>query len=230
MNVSEIDLQATHDYLLTIERDLSALPPDLGALDVLIKSQTRRVAELSKIAIETKSHLEKLGKDLELAKRLEEHSRKHLKTVDQKVKYALAIRELDERERQRHSIERPLKELEERMKAVTAEHEGLQSKLVANQTQFDELHLVFLAEHENQVSARSTLEIKRKGLEAQLTPAEVTRFGRLLAQRQGKAVVKVEGGICTGCRVKLRSPVLMQLRDAKAPMGCESCLRIVYLP
>ncbi len=224
-----IELQATHDYLKTIERDLTALPPDLAALDSQLRSNDKRLSELERGVAEGKAQVEKLIKELELAKRLEEHARKHLKTVDQKVKYAAAIRELDERERQRHGLERPLKELEARLLAAAKEQADILSKRTEAQSQFDELHQIFLAEHENQVVARKDLEVKRKGLEAQMTVAEVVRFGRLLSQRMGRAVVKVEGGICTGCRVKIRSPFLMQLRDAKGPMGCESCQRIVYL-
>ena len=224
-----IELQATHDYLKTIERDLTALPPDLAALDGQLKGYDKRLAELDRGVTEGKAQVEKLTKELELAKRLEEHARKHLKTVDQKVKYAAAIREVDERERQRHGLERPLKELEARLLAAAKEQADLQAKRTEAQSQFAELHQIFLFEHENQVVARKALETKRQGLEAQMTVAEVTRFGRLLSQRMGRAVVKVEGGICTGCRVKIRSPFLMQLRDAKGPMGCESCQRIVYL-
>ncbi len=224
-----IELQATHDYLRTIERDLSALPPDLAALDAQIKAQDKRLGELERGITEGTAQVEKLAKELELAKRLEEHARKHLKTVDQKVKYTAAIREVDERERQRHGLERPLKELEARLLAAGKEQTEIKARRIEAQAQFDELHQIFMAEHENQVAARGELAKKRKLLESQLTPAEVTRFGRLLSQRMGRAVVKVEGGICTGCRVKLRSPFLMQLQEAKGPMGCESCQRIVYI-
>ena len=41
-----IELQATHDYLRTIERDLTALPPDLAVLDAQIKAQDKRLGEL----------------------------------------------------------------------------------------------------------------------------------------------------------------------------------------
>ncbi len=224
-----IELQATHDYLKVIERDLTSLPPDLAALDTQLRAHDKRLAELDRGVVDGKAQVEKLTKELELAKRLEEHARKHLKTVDQKVKYAAAIREVDERERQRHGLERPLKELAVRLEAAAKEATEIQTKRTVAQAQFDELHQIFLAEHENQVASRAELQAKRKTLEDQMTLAEVTRFGRLLSQRMGKAVVKVESGICTGCRVKIRSPFLMQLRDAKAPMGCESCQRIVYL-
>ncbi len=145
------------------------------------------------------------------------------------MKYAAAIREVDERERQRHGLERPLKELEARLVAAAKEQVEIKARRIEAHAQFVELHQIFMSEHENQVVARVALEKKRKTLEAKMSPAEVTRFGRLLSQRMGRAVVKVEGGICTGCRVKLRSPFLVQLHEAKGPLGCESCQRILYI-
>ncbi len=65
-----IELQATHDYLRTIERDRTALPPDLAALDAQIKAQDKRLGELDRGIFEGKSQVEKLTKELELAKRL----------------------------------------------------------------------------------------------------------------------------------------------------------------
>src|SRR5512141_1231190 len=137
-----IELQATHDYLRTIERDLTALPPDLAALDAQIKAQAKRLGELDRGITEGTAQAGKLAKELELAKRLEEHARKHLKTVDQKVKYAAAIREVDERERQRHGLERPLKELEARLVAAAKEQADIKARRTEAQAQFDELHQI----------------------------------------------------------------------------------------
>jgi predicted nucleic acid-binding Zn-ribbon protein len=58
----------------------------------------------------------------------------------------------------------------------------------------------------------------------------LTQFHRLAGTRQGKVVVAVENGACTGCRVKLRGPLLHQLKEAKALTVCESCQRILFLP
>ena len=55
------------------------------------------------------------------------------------------------------------------------------------------------------------------------------RFNRLIQARHGRAVVTVENGACTGCRTKLRGPLLAQLRE-KTILNCEACQRILYLP
>lgn len=224
------ELQATCDYLLTIERDLVAFPPDLAALDTRIKTASKRKTELEKAVTEGKTQVEKLAKELALAQRLEGHAREALKSTTQKVQYTAAVRELDHRERERAALAKPLQELEAQLLANEQELKEIGAELATLKTQFDDLHQIFLAEHENQVAAKAELATKRQQLEAQMTPPDLGRFQRLLQQRQGRAVVPVESGICTGCRTKLRNPVLSALREARTVLSCESCQRILFLP
>lgn len=223
------DLQATHDYLRTIERDLAAFPPDLATLDGRLKTLAKRQADLEKAVTDGQAQLEKLAKDLALAQRLEGHAREGLKTATQKVQYTAAVRELDHRERERAAIARPLKDLEAKLAAHREELAAIETESASLRAQFEELHGVFLVEHETQVSSKTTLSTKLSSLEGQLSAPDLNRFRRLLQQRQGRAVVAVENGICTGCRTKMRIPVMSALREATQPQTCESCQRILFL-
>jgi predicted nucleic acid-binding Zn-ribbon protein len=224
------ELQATLDYLRTVERDLSALPPDLAALDSRLKTIDKQVSDKTKALETARTQIQTKTKDLATAQKDEDRARIALKATSQKVQYTAAIRDLDEKERQKSQIARPLKALEidvVNLETALAELEAEQTLLKG---QFDELHAVFLEEHGNQVAARTLLRSKQAELEAKLPPPEKVRFHRLATARQGRAVVPVENGACTGCRVKLRGPFLFALKDAKDPVACESCQRILFLP
>lgn len=224
------DLQATLDYLGTIRRDLSALPPDLAALDVRVKTADKQFAEKTKALEAARTQIQARSKDLSQAQKDEDRARAAVKATSQKVQYTAAIRELDEKERLRAAIARPLKALEAEAQALEQALTALEAERSAARAQFDELHAIFLAEHANQVEARTLLQTKQADLEAKLPPPEVSRFHRLAAARQGRAVVPVENGACSGCNVKLRGPFLFQLKEAKTPVACESCQRILFLP
>lgn len=224
------DLQATLDYLQTIERELSALPPDLAALDTRLKTIAKQMADKTKALDTARSHIQIKTKDLVLAQKEEERARAAVKGTSQKVQYTSAIRELDEKERLRAQIARPLKALGTEAQALEEALAALEAERTALQAQFDELHGVFLEEHANQVEGRKALKAKQSALEAKLATAEVLRFHRLAAARQGRVVVPVENGACSGCHVKLRGPFLFQLKEAKEAVTCESCQRILFLP
>ncbi|MBP1772446.1 MAG: nucleic acid-binding protein [Holophagaceae bacterium] len=224
------DLQATLDYLSTIQRELSALPPDLAALDAKVKAAEKQIADRTKSLETTRAQLLVKSKELVLAQKDEDRARAAVKATSQKVHYTSAIRELDEKERLRASVAKPLKALEALAQSLEETLAALELERAAAQAQFDELHAIFLEEHANQVEGRKQLQTKQADLEARLQAHEVARFHRLANARQGKVVVPVENGACTGCRVKLRSPLLFQLREAKDLVICESCQRILFLP
>src|SRR5512133_155314 len=221
------DLQATLDYLRTIERDLAALPPDLAALDTRLKTIEKQVAEKTKALDTARTHIQVKSKELVLAQKDEDRARAAVKTTSQKVQYTAAIRELDEKERLRASTARPLKALETEAASLEQALAALESERATLKAQFDELHAVFLEEHANQVEGRKKLQAQQ---EAKLAVPEVTRFHRLAGARQGRVVVPVENGACSGCHVKLRGPFLFQLKEAKDAVACESCQRILFLP
>ena len=224
------DLQATLDYLGTIQRELSALPPDLAALDAKVKVAEKLIAEKTKALESARAQIQVKSKELGRAQQDEERARAAVKATSQKVHYTAAIRELDEKERLRAAVVKPLKFLEIEAQTLEKALTGLEAERAAAQAQFDELHAIFLDEHANQVEGRKQLQAKQAALEAKLQISEVARFHRLAGARQGRVVVAVENGACTGCRVKLRSPLLFQLKEGKTLVTCESCQRVLFIP
>ena len=223
------DLQSTLDYLATIHRELSALPPDLAILDTKVKATEKQIADKTKALDTARAQIQVKSKELVQAQKDEDRARAAVKTTSQKVHYTAAIRELDEKERLKASVARPLKVLESTVQTLEQALAVLEKERAAAQTQFDELHAIFLEEHANQVEGRKVLRAKQTKLETKLTPAEVARFHRLAAARHGRVVVAVEHGACSGCNVKLRGPILFQLKEGKDLITCESCQRILFL-
>lgn len=225
-----VELQATHDYLKTVERDLQAFPPDLAGLDAARKAVEKRLSEGGRLRGALEAQAARLRADLEAARGLEEQARASLRAVTQKSQYAAAIREVEERERARNHVARPLKEAETRLAALQADLDRTAAELEPVASRFHELHAVFLSEHETQVQARTSLEAKRAELEGRLPAPLLAQFRKLLTNRAGKAVVPVDAGACSGCRTKLRMPFLNRLRDTREATPCESCQRFVVLP
>jgi len=224
------DLQSTLDSLRTIERELSALPPDLAAMDSRLKVIDKQMTDKSKTLESDLIQIQNRTKELLQAQKDEERARAAVKVTNQKIQYTAAIRELDEKERHRVQIARPLKALEAEAAALEQALTALTTEQLTLKTQFDELHAIFLEEHANQVEGRKLLRVKLAELEGRLSVPEVARFHRLAAARQGRVVVPVENGACSGCNVKLRGPFLFQVKEAKGPIPCESCQRILFLP
>ncbi|BDU73103.1 zinc ribbon domain-containing protein [Mesoterricola silvestris] len=224
-----IELQTVHDNLHVIQRDLSAFPPDLAALDSELKMLAKKLEETGRALVSSRTQQASLATNLAAAQKQEDLSKAAVKETKQKTQFTLAIRELDDRQRQKASIARPLKDVETRIEALERAEVEMRARQAEAQRQFDELRAVFLSEHENQVEAERRLQARRAEIAVEVDPAVLVKFDRLLQQRQGRAVVSVDKGSCGGCRTRLRTPFLAQLREEKN-LYCESCQRILYDP
>ena len=224
-----LELQSIHDNLTIIQRDLSSFPPEMAKLDTDLKAFAKRMETLSKSLEGSRADQATLARNLTQVQKLEDTARVALKNSTQKIQYTAAIRELDERERQKTAVAKPLKDVEARIQAMEAELADITAQHGEARERFDTLHNAFLDEHQNQVAAREQAMTRKLELEGKLEPIELTRFNRLLVGRHGQAVVAVENGTCTGCRTRLRGPFLALLRE-KTVLNCESCQRILYVP
>ena len=71
---------------------------------------------------------------------------------------------------------------------------------------------------------------ERRGQQSGLIEARVLAlYDNLWERRQGRAVVKVERGMCGGCRISLPMTVLQKARSGMDVVQCVSCERILYV-
>jgi predicted nucleic acid-binding Zn-ribbon protein len=92
------------------------------------------------------------------------------------------------------------------------------------------------AEQADLLAQKARLEAELAELEASRRTQAERIDGRVLElydllrdRRQGKAVVKVERGMCQGCRISLPMSVLQKARSGFDVVQCVSCERILYV-
>jgi len=91
-------------------------------------------------------------------------------------------------------------------------------------------------EREDMGARRSELESEIARLEEQraqdageVDPSLLRLYEELRSTRAGRAVAKVEGGACQGCRISLPMNVQQRARAGNAVVQCPSCERILYM-
>jgi len=224
-----LELQAAHDGLKTIQRDLTTFPKEMADLDASVKAAGKRIQEMDRRIGHTKAQLESSEAQHRQAAKAEAGARQDLKTSAHKVQYTAAMRSLEEKERQLETTSRTLSECGTTLKELEAERGRLVVSMEDNGRRFKELHEIFLSEHENQIVGRDRLTKRIAELESQLDAATVSKFNRLLQHKGGRAVVAMENDACSGCNTRLRMPLIYRLR-AEGSVTCETCQRTLYLP
>ena len=103
---------------------------------------------------------------------------------------------------------------------ITGRLEKLKSEWQAEQEQLK-------SDIEKRKEQLAVLKEKRASLSAAIEPQAV-EFYNELRKRKGTAVVRVEQGICRGCRISLTSAEMQRVRSG-ALIECTSCGRILFL-
>ena len=78
-------------------------------------------------------------------------------------------------------------------------------------------------------SELSELRVRRGVLRSPINPEDVGIYESLLTNKGGRAVVKVERGMCQGCRITIPTSVLQRARSGAQVVQCSSCERILYV-
>ncbi|MFQ5987846.1 MAG: zinc ribbon domain-containing protein [Dehalococcoidia bacterium] len=78
-------------------------------------------------------------------------------------------------------------------------------------------------------AALATLEQRRKELIVRIDSVSLELYQTLRVKRQGRAVAKVERGMCQGCRIVLPMTELQRARMGEEIVQCSSCERILYV-
>jgi hypothetical protein len=115
---------------------------------------------------------------------------------------------VDEEETALHQAEAALKEVDARWQSEQADLRSQKERLEAE-----------LAE----------LEKSRRAQAATIEGRVMELYDVLRERRQGKAVAKVERGMCQGCRISLPMSVLQKTRSGFDIVQCVSCERILYV-
>lgn len=87
-----------------------------------------------------------------------------------------------------------------------------------------------LSQEQTELSvALATLEPRRKELASRVDTLSLELYEALRQKWQGRAVAKLERGMCQGCRIALPMSELQRARMGQELVQCGSCERILYV-
>jgi predicted nucleic acid-binding Zn-ribbon protein len=134
------------------------------------------------------------------------------------------------------NLKRRMKDLDDKTLDIMSEVENVQQQVSSKRQKLAEVEEEWqreqaLLSHEQAElsSSLATLEQKRKDLASKLDKTSLELYQSLRRTRQGRAVAKVEQGVCQGCRIALPMSELQRTKIGQELVQCSSCERILYL-
>ena len=135
--------------------------------------------------------------------------------------------EVDGLRAKRNQLEDKALEIMDQVELSTASVATLSNELKTLETDWHSQQQQLSANMEQLKTTLSDLERKRQLLSAKIDPQAI-EFYQELKKQKGRAVAKVEQGICRGCRILLPTTELQRARGDSL-VQCSSCGRILFL-
>lgn len=151
-----------------------------------------------------------------------------LVAVTKTKEYAAMQREMDTLRKKFSESETEL----ERLAHAIAEY---QANIAVEEAKLDELRAEVTREAEASAGRLTDLTetmdrigLKKKAVTGALDKGLLGRYGRILQQREGKAVVPVIAGHCSGCRMMLPPQQYIIIQRGETLQSCPSCQRFLF--
>ena len=223
--------------LLVVDSEIERHNQSVESIYFSLKDN-RRLLETRQAVEEARSslRLQELGRrDLDLAT---ESAREKTSQLEGKL-YGGSVRnprELEDMQAELNMLKGLQGKHEDDLLRVMEASEEAESNLSRLETALEEIEETWQRDQERLTQERKELqanlvilEEKRQQISSSVSSDHLGLYDRLRIARKGLAVVRVERGMCQGCRLTLPTHVVQQARNSPAPVQCPSCSRILYV-
>lgn len=214
------------DSARDIESELKQIPEHLEELRVGVQTLESMLAqERQQLNVARQLKVEQSG---ELKERAED-----LQRARKKAAQATSAREADAGEREIDANRRAIKEREDELARIGQAIEAKEASLTEREKDFEEAKGMLQSEEESSKTRVAELELERgkllggrDDLLVKIPKTVVKRYERL---RTGipNAVIIINDGTCTACRMALPPQLTIELQRADALHQCPHCRRII---
>lgn len=224
-----IDLQAIDSQIYALNKEKSSIPGHLKSIDEALESKKTSIKhseeDLKNIQLKLKEKEVSLQQKEEQIRKLQGQ----LYTLKTNKEYSAMLTEIE-------GVKADNSLIEEDIIRFMDEIELSRKKILEEKELFKAEELKAHKEKENisakarEIEARlSELNEKRGGIAPHIEKQIISRYERILKNKDGLAIVRVEGGSCGGCHMNLPPQVISDVKLREDIVVCGSCLRMLYI-
>lgn len=200
--------------------------------------ESEALAEARALMAREQERLAELDKNQRLGEWEVEDLRSKTAGLEQKLYGGSVInpKELISLQEQVEHLKKGRRGQEDKLLDIMTEVEATQKRIAGKRKEVEEMEenwrqeqSSLLREQSELMASLASLEQRREDLAARIDAASLELYQDLRQKRQGRAVAKVEQGMCQGCRLVLSMTELQRARMAQELVQCSSCQRILYL-
>ncbi|MDD5246585.1 MAG: C4-type zinc ribbon domain-containing protein [Candidatus Omnitrophica bacterium] len=222
-------LQTVDSEIYALKKEKSAQPDLLKSLDAAFEEKKSGVASAEKLLLDLQK--EKKEREVELGSK--EESGKKLQTQLYQLKtnkeYQAMLQQIADAKADASLFEDKILESMEKIDkakvALEEEKKKLQQEEGVSSTEKKKI-----SDRGKQIDDRlAQLEAQRAQSSSGIDPEILAQYERILANRDGLAIVTVKDNSCQGCNMYVPPQVINLIRMYERIITCEVCNRILYI-
>jgi len=224
-----IGLQTVDSEIYSLRAEKDAKPEEVKAIEAAFEAKKAHLAELEAKSLDLQK--QRKDKELELASKDEaiKKLQGQLYGLKTNKEYQTMLQQIQDAKADSSVIEDKVLELFDRSDQIKKETENEKARL-------KEEEAVFLAEKKKIDDRVKAIDERLAALGAQreqclqdVDPKILSQYERILANRDGLAIVTVKGNSCGGCNMFVPPQVINLIKMYEHIITCEMCNRILYI-
>lgn len=207
---------------------LEEIPGERAKLRTDVESEKVRFSELEKTAKDIQIKLKE--KELELSQK-ETQVKKldgQLSQVKTNKEYNVLQQEIASLKADNSLLEEEIIHILDEVEAAKEEVRKEKEKFLAISKAFQDNDNEMLVREKSLQTSLSDMKQKRDDAVAQLPPELGELYNRIVSKKQGLALARISGEVCTACQMQLRPQLVNEIRLGEQIIVCENCSRILY--
>ena len=221
------ELQAIDSKIITAENALKSLPEELEKLENKFKTAEESIKNI--IQRLEQNHKNQKKFEIDILKNNEDINKYENQQLIVKTnkEYKALNSEITYRKEKNAQIEENLIELMEAEMVLENEVEEFKKNLEGNRKILEKERDKIEIEMEKLDKKVEKLDKEKQNLSKNIPESLFKKYQILLSHKNGKAIAPIENGICSGCHLKIRPQVIVEISKQKSILVCENCSRIL---
>lgn len=225
-----LTVQARDQKLRSYQLELSSLPQERAAREKQLADSAARLEKAKTRAKEIE--VEKRALEVEAQTKRDQivkYKQQQLQTRKNEEFTALT-HEIENAEKKVSSIEDREIELMEEAESLKPEIADAEKIHADEKAKIQQVMATLGTKEENLKKLIAEVKAERAGNAEGIDEDVLDRYDRLFKNKNGTAIVALEGEVCTGCHMKVTTQTVVAVKGQKDVVHCPQCGRMLYLP
>lgn len=223
-------LHELDERLVVLNASLARFPGQRKAISDRVSGDHADMDALKKVLGELQVRRRQLEKDIEALVAEERKFQGQLPLVKKNEEYAALLHEIAGAKQKRSDRETDLLTLMDDEERRQGEKPALEKRVAADEAEAASRLKAIDAEEQQERERVAGIESERAALSGRLAPGTRTRYERIRASKEGRAVVPIQKGACGGCFRGQPPQMLQEARRGDRLLVCDGCGRLLIWP